>query len=680
MFVELSKIRWLTILGGTVVVLMLAWITPWSNIVRYNSPLGGSHFPTAPFGILLMLAIFWNGLLGRFIPRARLSALELLYIWLVSVLATTIAYTGFARTFFLNLLWHPEAMQNIVWKNLLPDGEHLARSVLQGVGGGGEIKIMSLLKIIPWGEWCPFLALWVIFLALVVITLLGISGVFAHQWIENERMALPLIQIPKIFSEESYNSSLLRSLKNTFFIVGLCVPVLIHTMNGLATYFPSIPQIPALLLAQPYIPQEGLLRGFSKLKIYIYPAFVGFAYMAPRQISLSIWFFFLMGLLVPGLLSLFGMSIPNITLGTTFGPGVARAEEMQMVGAYGICGIFIIWLSRRHIWNLLFDRTYLGKKSEYVGLVHPRLGLGMAITGYILTAFWLVAFGMETKVVLPFLLVCLMLQIVVAKMICQGGLPYFTLPVAPSDGFLAFFPSKLFSSMSIYLGVVVQKMAFLDVRESLLPTLIHASALIRKQQQHRHSGIVATVEDIKTLQKDEFYKLTGVVESRRKFLLGIIVSIILSFTVSALSMLVIYYKYGALSLPDSWALETVFGAHEKALNLIQHPEAPKPWIAFYVVLGALIMTVLIGGYHRFPWWPFHPMGYLMTYNSATHVLWFSFFLGWLLNWLVFRYGGVKAYVAFRWFFVGLVVGDVVMAILWIIVGWWAPVAYHVFPT
>jgi hypothetical protein len=81
---------------------------------------------------------------------------------------------------------------------------------------------------------------------------------------------------------------LLRSLKNAFFIAGLGVPVFIHTINGLATYFPTIPQIPTFLLAQPYIPQEGLLRSFAKLKIYIYPAFIGFAYIAPRQISLSV--------------------------------------------------------------------------------------------------------------------------------------------------------------------------------------------------------------------------------------------------------------------------------------------------------------------------------------------------------------------------------------------------------
>jgi len=649
-FRDSVNVRWPLILVGVGIALILAWITPWSNIVHQNSPLGGSHFPTAPFGILLVLTVFWNSLLGRFIPRVRLHALEILYVWLVSGVATTLVYTGFARTFILNLIWHPDPMQNVIWKHLLPNGEHLARSVLQGVSGGGEMGIISLVEIIPWRDWLPLLSSWAIFLSFVVIALLGISGVFAHQWIENERMALPLLHIPKTFSEESERSSLLRSLKNAFFIAGLGVPVFIHTINGLATYFPTIPQIPTLLLAQPYIPQEGLLRSFAKLKIYIYPAFIGFAYMAPRQISLSVWFFFLLSFLLPGFLGLFGASIPRVALGTTFGPGITQAEEMQMIGAYGVCGVFIIWLSRRHIWNLLFDRTYLDRNSEYLGFINPRLGLIMGFAGYILAGLWLVAFGMNIVVAFSFLCVCFMLQIVVTKLICQGGLSYFTLPIAPSDGFLAFLPTKLLSSTSIYLGVVVQKMAFLDVRESLLPTLIHASALVKNPL------------------------------IRRRFFLGMVVAIIAGIAVSTVSMLVIYYKYGALSLPDSWALETVSRSHEKAFSLIQNPEAPKHWIAFYALLGAVIMSVLIGGYHRFVWWPLHPMGYLMTYNSATHVLWFSFFWGWLFNWLVFHYGGVRAYVALRWFFIGLVVGDVVMAILWIIVGWWTPVAYHVFPT
>ena len=58
-------------------------------------------------------------------------------------------------------------------------------------------------------------------------------------------------------------------------------------------------------------------------------------------------------------------------------------------------------------------------------------------------------------------------------------------------------------------------------------------------------------------------------------------------------------------------------------------------------VGVGIMTLLVTGYHLFIWWPLHPIGYLTTYTSAMQILWFGFFIGWLCNTLVLRYGGIS---------------------------------------
>jgi len=100
-------------------------------------------------------------------------------------------------------------------------------------------------------------------------------------------------------------------------------------------------------------PKVGLLSGFHKLKIYIYPVFIGFAFLTARQISLSFWFFFLMGGLLHGLLSVIGYTIPAASLGITFGPTLARPAETQMIGAYGIFFLFLLWLSRSHLCDIL---------------------------------------------------------------------------------------------------------------------------------------------------------------------------------------------------------------------------------------------------------------------------------------------------------------------------------------
>jgi hypothetical protein len=239
--------------------------------------------------------------------------------------------------------------------------------------------------------------------------------------------------------------------------------------------------------------------------------------------------------------------------------------------------------------------------------------------------------------------------LVAARLICQGGLPYFTLAAAPSDGFLAFFNTRLIAPITLYLGLVVQKVTFLDMREALMPSLFHSS------------------------------ELSDGSNPARRFLWGILLAIVFGLVVTTVAMLALYYRFGISSLSDDWAIETARRVHEDAAQLLNHPEGPKEWSIIFTVIGAVVMGLLVAGYHRFIWWPLHPIGYLTTYSSAMRILWFSYFIGWLCNTLVLRYGGVNRFKEVRRLFVGLVVGDMVMAIIWLIVGMFSTFKYNVLP-
>ena len=165
---------------------------------------------------------------------------------------------------------------------------------------------------------------------------------------------------------------------NRFLLTGLSIPVFLHLINGLNLYYPTIPSIPTLFLAGPYFSDSGILTGFQKLKIYLYPSFIGFAFLTSRQISFSFWFFFLGGCLLYGILNLFGYSIPVSELGVTFGPTLARPEEMQMIGAYGIFFLFLVWLARLHLLDVCRQSLFLTKPVPgKIGMVRcPNLLLG----------------------------------------------------------------------------------------------------------------------------------------------------------------------------------------------------------------------------------------------------------------------------------------------------------------
>jgi hypothetical protein len=63
--------------------------------------------------------------------------------------------------------------------------------------------------------------------------------------------------------------------------------------------------------------------------------------LTTRQISFSCWFFFLLGGLAYGAMSTSGLAVPDAALGVVFGPTMARPDEAQSIGAYGIFFLFL---------------------------------------------------------------------------------------------------------------------------------------------------------------------------------------------------------------------------------------------------------------------------------------------------------------------------------------------------
>ena len=68
---------------------------------------------------------------------------------------------------------------------------------------------------------------------------------------------------------------------------------------------------------------------------------------------------------------------------------------------------------------------------------------------------------------------------------------------------------------------------------------------------------------------------------------------------------------------------------------------------------------------KFIWWPFHPVGYIIGINggSLDH-FWFAMLLSSSVKLLVLKYGGAKLYRRVLPFFLGLVLGDVVIGSYW----------------
>jgi hypothetical protein len=156
-------------------------------------------------------------------------------------------------------------------------------------------------------------------------------------------------------------------------------------------------------------------------------------------------------------------------------------------------------------------------------------------------------------------------------------------------------------------------------------------------------------------------------------------TLVAGVVVSFLAMLALCYKYGVRELQMDWAGRTTVTVYEQVFSLIEAPSEPSRWVPIFIVAGAAVMLVLVVCYHRFYWWPIHPIGYLTAYSSAMWILWFSFLAGWACNALCMRYGGISFYRKFRFFFIGLIIGDFFMAGSWAIYGLFSYASYMVLP-
>lgn len=656
---KVNIIRPRAIITGVLFAVIICLLTPFNNIYRQATLLGGGHFPLAPFFVFFVLTLVVM-LIGNISRRPYiLRGSELIVIWIQMAIGAGIAYTGFARTFLINLtapihfatignMWR-EKLLPLLPSRLMPREEAIAM-LYRGIDGGREMNWAEVVLNIPWKAWLEPILLWGAFSLLSFGVMFCLVNILSRQWVHNERINFPLLKVPEIIGAAVNERSLDRLLLDRFLLAGIALPLFLHLLNGLSFYFPSVPNISTFALAGHYFPNYGLFSGFDKLKIYFYPAFIGFAFLTSRQISFSFWFFFFAGCLLYGFLNVIGVIIPASELGITFGPTLSRPEEMQMIGAYGVFFFFLLWLARHHLADVTRQSFFVGTpdpdRAEWFDV---RLSFWGTIVGIAALIYWYVRLGTSPLTATLTVLAFFMITIVAARIICQGGIAYFTLTAAPLDGIIALFGTKLFAGVNGVLAGMSQKTFFVDLRESLMPSLVHG----RKIHHGLHPGLL----------------LFG----------GLVATVMLSLAASFASMMALCYRYGMRELNQEWATRTTVTVYENIFRLVENPSNTGPWVFIFACAGALVMLLLVVAYHRFYWWPIHPIGYLTAYSSAMRILWLSFFIGWACNALCMRYGGIAFFRKARLFFVGLIIGDFLMGGGWAIVGFFTDIGYQVLP-
>ena len=219
-------------LRATVLGLLLATaiclLTPFNNIYLRATPLGGGHFPLAPFFIFLLLTLFVTLICRIFKSKLLLTGPELLVIWIEMVVGSGIAYTGFARTFLINLTapiqfaspgnrWE-EVLHPLIPPALTPTNREAIELLYNGLPGSRDMDVFTIATTIPWSAWIQPLLLWGLFILVSYLVMLFLINIISRQWIHNERMNFPLLKVPEMIGNAVSEGTTGQFFSNRFLL------------------------------------------------------------------------------------------------------------------------------------------------------------------------------------------------------------------------------------------------------------------------------------------------------------------------------------------------------------------------------------------------------------------------------------------------------------------------------
>jgi len=629
---------------GTVVlalacVVVLSVLTPYIEIILSGTQIGSVAPPAGALLVLFALA----GVLDPVLRLVRRKKPELLrqrdllavYIALLSAAAlSSCQFSGWLATvttgpyYYANAANHWESYWRFIpswWGPRPPADADAIRVFYEGALPGAGI---------PWRPWLrPLFAFGPMVLTLYA-AFLALSAILGRQWIDREKLAFPLVQLPLELTARPEGDGRIWSgfFHSRAMWLGAAVPMACHTLNGLNRYFPSVPTIPLRAVDLGRALQNKPWVAAQPVRIDIYFCLIGFAFLCGRDAPVSIWVFYLVSKVeaVLGCAVGWNAGTPNWGLRSTDFPVVVAQQVGSTLTFFGL----MTWTARGHLreaWRAA--RAQVASDTTY-RMAFLTLGLALLVL-----CLWSVGGGMQTWVALVFWLLTLAFMLVVHRFMAEGGV---NLLWDAQSG-----PNYLLYALDggRYLG----PRAWMQLVS--LPYFVwHFKGAVGP---HSLEGL----------------KLASASSLDRRQCLGLMAgSMVLAAVVGYSATLWLVVRHGGGVALDSYRFDHVGRRPmEEFLAVTGQPEGVR-WQKLVAMAAAAGVTWGLSWMRwQFGWWRIHPIGYVLSGVFVIWYLWFSVLVGSALNWLTYRYAGVQAYRRARPFFLGLVFGDFLMLGVWTIV-------------
>jgi hypothetical protein len=633
----------LGLLFSTLINLVMAY----NDYYLYNSLLIGNHFPVMSLVAVMLLVLGVNAWIGRKFGIPSLSAGELLLIWSMMGISGGICAAGVMR-YFPSWVAVPTYYSNtaneydIYIMKFIPEWMVISKDptskavkwLMEGLPGGQRI---------PWAQWMVPMAMWFSFMACLFAANLSLVSLFYQQWAVRERLIFPVVQLPLQLAEEAPKGEWLNAfLRNRWTWFGIAIPCLIWGVNGMRTFLPGIPQIPMAWYSWSLFPD----RPWSELhleSINVYFTVIGLTFLLTTEIAFSLWFFYVLykasfvwiAFLGSGATGFWGNWSSSVTVFETGGCMLAIAGFLF----YSARGYLSEWWGR-------VRKGIADPKQDPIG---PRLTLLLLVAGTAGMVGWFLLAGAQWWASILGVVMFLVVLLVLTRVIAESGLIFVQSNVIPYDILVGLFPPAWLTGFTLNAFLMQKAIVMNDLREIFMPYVMNG--LKAAAQVRMHLGKVLAV-----------FALTAVV----------------ALGTSSYGRIATSYKYGGVNM-DQWAnVQSPSGFLQSLANYQKNPPSYEftrigerkilPVNLLHLIVGGMLAVGMLVMRAWFLWWPLHPFGLVMCGAWAMSQFWFSILLGWLAKVCVMTFGGASFYRRSLPFMLGMVLGESVIAAVWIIVG------------
>ena len=496
----------------------------------------------------------------------------------------------------------------------------------------------------PWAQWWPVLWRWGLLAILTYVILMTFNVLIFRQWAHNEKLIYPLAELPMIIGGNSDEKpgGVPDLFKSGLFWLGFFVSASILGWNFLSKAG-LIEGIAPLNLDggwAEYIKDTFLKALIPRAQSQIFFTVIGLSFFTPAKTSFSLWFFYLFFLLQVLILCGLGYgenmdSFPSnwwYTLNFATAQGEGAMIVFASVALYTCRKYLLCAFAPSVVKELEFDEQRELRWSS---------GLFVGCTLGLILMLWQ-GMGANLGFTLVILGGILLLTIGLVRAVAEGGIMGFQAFAGPFHfirTFLGFDQSysspAMFTPLMVYYSVF-----FLDIKSFIAPMIANSLKM-----------------------RDELRLERG------RYHVALVVAVSLAAIVSIGTSLMMAYAHGANGLEGWFYSGMPPDLYSQLKSVNQNPPAASFSLGMWMIAGATAMAALLFFRQSLFWLP-HPIGMIMLINPLMRFYWFPIFLGWLAKALVTRYGSRDTYTRVRAFFIGLIVGELIVVTLVLVLGYW----------